>query len=253
MRLQLWLNLRRLVLALIALLSFGVILLKQSDGYLRASAAVQTVASVNAASYKAGPLARGSLAAVFGNNLAAETAKSEEVPPPTKLSNVTVQLTGKDNVTRDAGLVMVSPGQINFVIPDEMTPGPTKMVIKNGPDSVANGDMEIKDVSPALFTSGSDKDKLAVGTTSANGADTLSLTNQDGSARMISAGAPWAPTTLTLLATGLRYAESVQVLIGGDQVMEAMFVRPSRTPGVDELGSKMPMNLRNGMHQLPLA
>src|SRR5215510_12768063 len=251
MRLQLRLNLRRLVLALIALLSFGAILLKQSDGYLRASAAVQTVVSVNAASYKAGPLARGSLASVFGNNLAAETAKSEELPPPTKLSNVTVQLTGKDNVTRDAGLVMVSPGQINFVIPDEMTPGPTKMVIKNGPAAVANGDMEIKEVSPALFTSGSTDSKVAVGTTSANGSDTESITNQDGTGRMISSGSPWAPTTLTLLATGLRYAESVQVLIG-EQVMEAMFVRPSRTPGVDEVGVKMPMNLPNGMNKLSL-
>jgi len=251
MRLQLRLNFRRLVLALIALLSFGAILLKQSDGYLRASAAVQSVVSVNAASYKAGPLARGSLASVFGNNLAAETAKSDDLPPPMKLSNVTVQLTGKDNVTRDAGLVMVSPGQINFVIPDEMTPGPTKMVIKNGPDPVANGDMEVGEVSPALFTSGSTDSKLAVGTTSANGADTLSINNQDGSARMISSGSPWAPTTLTLLATGLRYAESVQVLIG-DQVLEAMFVRPSRTPGVDEVGVKMPMNLRNGMNKLSL-
>ena len=61
MRLQLWLNLRRLVLALIALLSFGAILLKQSDGYLRASAAAQKVVCVNAANYEKGPLARGSL------------------------------------------------------------------------------------------------------------------------------------------------------------------------------------------------
>src|SRR5215475_13506064 len=106
MRLQLWLNLRRLVLALIALLSFGAILLNQSDRYLRASAAVQEVASVNAASYKAGPLARGSLASVFGNNLAAETLKSQDVPPATKLGKTTLQLTDGANVTRDAALGM---------------------------------------------------------------------------------------------------------------------------------------------------
>ena len=52
MRVQFRLNLRRLVLALIALLSFGAILLKQSDGYLRASAAVQNVVSVSAADYQ---------------------------------------------------------------------------------------------------------------------------------------------------------------------------------------------------------
>src|SRR5215475_15359180 len=86
------LNLRRLVLALIALLSFGAILLNQSDRYLRASAAVQTVKCVNAASYEAGPLARGSLASVFGNNLAAETLKSQDVPPPMILGGVTVEV-----------------------------------------------------------------------------------------------------------------------------------------------------------------
>src|SRR5215468_1499709 len=106
MRLQLRLNLRRLVLALIALLSFGAILLKQSDGYLRASAAAQTVVSVNAASYEAGPLARGSLASVFGNNLAAQTEKSDSNPPLTELGGVKVKVTDGKNVTRDAGLVM---------------------------------------------------------------------------------------------------------------------------------------------------
>src|SRR5215471_1669395 len=113
MRLQLRLNLRRLVLALIALLSFGAILLKQSDGYLRASAAVQTVASVNAASYEAGPLARGSLASVFGNNLATETENSQDGAPTTKLGNTTLELTDGAGVTRAATLVMVSPKQIN--------------------------------------------------------------------------------------------------------------------------------------------
>jgi len=251
MRLQLRLNLRRLVLALIALLSFGAILLKQSDGYLRASAAVQNVKSVNAASYEAGPLARGSLASVFGNNLASRTEKSQDATPPTKLGDVTVQLTGNDNVTRDAGLVLVSPQQINFVIPDGSPLGKTQMVIKNGDKDAATGEMQIADASPALFTSDSGGGKLAVGMTNADGSSPQSLVNPDGSARMIGSGAPWAPTTLTLLATGLRYAESVQVLIG-DQVMEPMFVRPGIAPGVDEVGVRMPMNLRNGMNKLSL-
>src|SRR5262247_2601605 len=104
MRVQIRLIPRRLVLALIALLSFGAIILKQSDAYLRVSAAAQTVVSVNAASFEPGPLARGSLASVFGNKLATETLKSQDVPPPLKLGNVSVQLTDSANVTHDAGL-----------------------------------------------------------------------------------------------------------------------------------------------------
>src|SRR5262245_30954878 len=176
MRLQLWLNLRRLVLALIALLSFGAILLNQSDGYLRASAAAQEVASVSAANYEAGPLARGSLASVFGNNLAAETLKSQEVPPLTVLGGVKVKVTDGDNVTRDAGLVMVSPQQINFVIPDETAPGPGKLAIMSGSVTVAKGELKIVDAKPALFNSDSGGAKLAVGMTNADGSSPQSLT-----------------------------------------------------------------------------
>ena len=99
MRVQFRLNLRRLVLALIALLSFGAILLKQSDQYLRASAAVQTVASVNGANYEPGPLARGSLASVFGNNLAAKSEKSTTNPGPFSLGGVSVQVVDSAKVT----------------------------------------------------------------------------------------------------------------------------------------------------------
>jgi uncharacterized protein (TIGR03437 family) len=252
MRLQLRLNLRRLVLALIALLSFGAILLKQSDGYLRASAAAQTVVSVNAASYEAGPLARGSLASVFGNNLAAETVKSQDVPPLTELGGVKVKVTDGKGVTRDAGLVMVSPQQINFVISDEAAPGPGDIVIMNGSVTVAKGELKIVDAKPALFTSGSSDTKLAVGMTSANGYTPQSLVNTDGSPSMVGPGALWAPTSVTLLGTGIRYASSVQVRIG-DQLVEPTFVgQDDSAPGVDKVTFRMPRMSRGGMNTLSL-
>jgi uncharacterized protein (TIGR03437 family) len=233
-------------------LSFGAILLKQSDGYLRASAAAQTVVSVSAANYEAGPLARGSLASVFGNNLAAETLKSEDVPPPTKLGGVTFEVIDSAKVKRAAGLVMVSPQQINYVIPDQTALDDATFVIKNGDKAVAEGKVKIVDAKPALFTSGSGDSKLAVGMTNADSSSPQSLVDQDGKARMIGAGAPWAPTTLSLLATGLRYAESVQVLIG-DQVMQPTSVGPDTVlAGVDRVDVRMPMNLRNGMNKLSL-
>jgi uncharacterized protein (TIGR03437 family) len=243
MRLQFRLNLRRLVLALIALLSFGAIILKQSDRYLRASAAAQNVVSVNAADYKPGPLARGSLASVFGNNLASRSEKSQSTEPTTTLAGVTLQLTDSANVTRDAALVMVSPQQINYVINDDMAPGEGNIAIKNGSETVATGKVEIVDSKPALFTSTSGDRKLVAGMTSANGAN-QSTVNPDGSARTISSGALWAPNTLILLGTGLRYAENVLVMIG-DQEVVPIFVRASSTQGVDEIGVSIPTNLRN--------
>src|SRR5262245_26023475 len=138
MRVKFRLNLRRLVLALIALLSFGAILLKQSDQYLRVSAAVQDVASVNAANYGQGPLARGSLASVFGNNLAANPERSTTNPGPTSLGGVSVQVVDSAKVTHDAQLVYVSAGQINYVVPAEAAIGDAEINIKNGGKTVAS-------------------------------------------------------------------------------------------------------------------
>src|SRR5262245_11564547 len=182
MRLQFRLNLRHLVLALIALLSLGAILLKQSDIYLRASAAAQTIVSVNAANYQAGALARGSLASIFGNNLAARSEKSEIEPPPPTLGGARGQAVDSAVVEHAAGLVMASPGQINYVIPDKVPPGAAKVVVKNEAGIIiAEGALDVVDSSPALFSSGSDKSNLAVGMISAGGSGTQGILNSDGS------------------------------------------------------------------------
>ncbi|HEY9432842.1 MAG TPA: heme-binding protein [Blastocatellia bacterium] len=252
MRVQFRLNLRRLVLALIALLSFGAILLKQSDQYLRASAAVQTVASVNAANYEAGSLARGSLASVFGNNLAAKPEKSSTNPGPTSLGGVSVQVVDSAKVTHDAQLVYVSAGQINYVVPEGAAPGDAEIIIKNGEKAVASGKLKIVDTAPALFNSVSGERKLAVGMTSTDGvAGAQSIVDTNGSPRMISSGAAWAPNTLTLLATGLRFASNVQVKMG-DRVIESVSVSQSETPGVDAVTLRIPMTLRGGMNTISL-
>jgi uncharacterized protein (TIGR03437 family) len=253
MRLQFRLNLRRLVLALIALLSFGAILLKQSDQYLRVSAAVQNVASVNAANYGQGPLARGSLASVFGNSLAANSVKSTTNPGPTKLGGVSVQVIDSGKVTHDAQLVYVSAGQINYVVPEGAATGDAEIIIKNGDKTVASGKLEVVDTRPALFNTGSDKRNLAVGMTSTDGVvGAQSIVNSNGSPRMISPGATWAPNTLILLATGLRFASNVEVKIG-DRVIQPMSVSQSETPGVDAVTVRVPMNLRGGMNTISLS
>jgi len=235
-------------------LSFGAILLKQSDQYLhfRASAAVQNVASVNAANYGQGPLARGSLASVFGNNLASKLEKSATNPGPTSLGGVSVQVIDSGKVTHDAQLVYVSAGQINYVVPDGAATGDAEIIIKNGEKAVASGKLKIVDTAPALFNTGSDKRNLAVGMTSTDGVvGAQSIVNSNGSPRMISSGAAWAPNTLTLLATGLRFASEVQVRMG-DRIIEPMSVSQSETPGVDAVTVRVPMTLPGGMNTISL-
>src|SRR5438105_3478110 len=68
---------------------------------------------VNAASFQA-PIVRGSLATIFGSNLASGTAQAGTVPLPTILGGVQVTVAG----TR-APVFYVSPTQINYQVPFE--------------------------------------------------------------------------------------------------------------------------------------
>ena len=254
MRVQVRLNLRRLVLAVIALLSFGAILLKQSDQYLRVSAAPRKVRSVNAASYLGGPLARGSLVSAFGNDLSAATEKAQTNPAPMKLAGVMVQLIDSANVTHDAQLAYVDAKQINYVIPDEAALGAAKIVVKKdkSEEIIAEGELEIADSSPALFASGSGERKFAAGTVGANGANGASLVNSDGTPRAIRPGSPLDPNTVTLFGTGLRYASSVLVRVG-DQEVQPLSVRPDpEAPGVDRITVKIPVTAKSGMNNISL-
>jgi uncharacterized protein (TIGR03437 family) len=208
--------------------------------------------SVNAASYLAGPLARGSLASAFGNNLSATMERSQASPAPTKLAGVTIKVTDSAKVTHDAQLVYVDAKQINYVIPEVAALGKAEVVIMNDDNAIATGDVEISDSSPALFAAGSGESKLAVGMTGASGNNGVSTVNPDGSARGIRPGSPFSPNTLTLLGTGLRFATDVQVRIG-DKVVTPVYVGPQAdAPGVDRVEFNVPVTATSGMNTISL-
>ncbi|MBI3693655.1 MAG: SBBP repeat-containing protein [Acidobacteria bacterium] len=71
--------------------------------------------TVNAASFSTQPLAAGTIAALFGTNLAASTAQATTTPLPLNLAGVTLRLDGLA-----VPLFFVSPTQINFLAPWEL-------------------------------------------------------------------------------------------------------------------------------------
>ena len=82
---------------------------------------------VNAAHYGR-PIARGSIASIFGENLARRTAAAEGYPLPKDLAGVRVRVGGYADSARtesavvEAPLFFVSPGQINFMFPSGVSP-----------------------------------------------------------------------------------------------------------------------------------
>jgi uncharacterized protein (TIGR03437 family) len=100
---------------------------------------------VNAASYEPG-LSPGGLATIFGSNLAAgETAEARAVWP-TELAGVTVTVNG-----RRAPLLMVSDGQVNFLVPADTAQGTASLVITTTLGASSEVRAPVHSVSPGIF------------------------------------------------------------------------------------------------------
>ena len=98
---------------------------------------------VNAAGYGAA-LATGSLATIFGNNLADAAAQAAPMPLPHSLATTRVEIDGQP-----ALLYYVSPTQINFVLPP--TSGTTLTVVRGETASPAF-QLQVGFWAPGLFT-----------------------------------------------------------------------------------------------------
>ncbi|MDX2149259.1 MAG: hypothetical protein SFV54_00880 [Bryobacteraceae bacterium] len=109
---------------------------------------------VNAATFEQGfPVAPGSLVTAFpvpanGAFTGAGTALQEALPWPTTLGNVRV-LVGPNSTP--SPLYYVSPGQINFQLPSSATPGLMYIVIQVNGATVAQGSVQVGEVSPGVF------------------------------------------------------------------------------------------------------
>ncbi len=102
---------------------------------------------VNAASYVT-PLARGSLATIFGTNLSTSTALAPGLPWGTSLGGASVTVGG---VT--APLYYVSPTQINFQVPFEVPAGSTaNVVVTSGNAPGTATPVSLADYAVGVFT-----------------------------------------------------------------------------------------------------
>lgn len=106
---------------------------------------------VNAATFKIGGLAPGTLVSIFGSGFSTSTISAAAVPLPTALSGTSVLINGVLSP-----LFFVSPGQINAQIPYGLAPGTVSVAVRDASGAVANSTLQIVPASPGVFTKTSD-------------------------------------------------------------------------------------------------
>lgn len=159
-------------------------------------ASPEPAAVVSAASFEE-QIAPGSIASLFGSGLATESLTAEldiDGLLPTELGGVSVEVNGQP-----AGLIFVSPLQINFYIDPATSPGPVTITVRVNGESGALS-TTIHDVAPGLFLLPCvrfDRGAVLEGISSA--LESFHATNP-------SSASEDKRTRLTLWGTGIRFA-----------------------------------------------
>lgn len=218
-------------------------------------AVVSGVACVSAATFRGPVVAAGSIASVFGRDLAASTATA---PPPdlaVSLAGVTARVADSSGTERIALLYFVSPQQINLLVPAQSSHGPAVVTVRNGSQVAGTGAFEVSPVSPGLFSGNASGQGVAAAVAVKYGSgrtEEVQAVLRCGSApgscvsMPLELGEEEERLYLLLFGTGIRGRSSlagVEVRIGGvGAVVEYAGPQPTYE-GLDQVNVRVPRSL----------
>ena len=248
-----------IILALAALLDLsGRIFV---PGRARGAAIIQNsvpVTTVSAASFIGSPatIAKNSIAAAFGTQLAAGVQAASSQPLPTTMLGTSVTVNGTL-----ASLFFVSPEQVNYLIPPNAADGDAEVVITmtaaNGDQIISRGQMKIAPATPAIFTAssnGTGAPAAVTGRINASGQFVFDQTPPFEPDPLhpgqflpapIDVGTAERPAFLILFCTGAVNAPagSARAVIGGVEAPVTPVAAPGFT-GLDQINLQIPVELK---------
>jgi uncharacterized protein (TIGR03437 family) len=201
--------------------------------------------TVSAASYQVDTAVE-SIGAMFGTRLAVQIASAGSIPLPTLLAGTMILADGIS-----APLFFVSPGQVNYQIPQGLPPGGVVTIVTvAGDGTVSQGQSRVLAEAPGIFTANTSGSGGPAALWTLDGTNYSSVTNADGTLRAIPAGA-----YLVLFVTGIRHApdpnatdgngvaESVHVILGGVTATPLFAGPQGEFVGLDQINLQIPANL----------
>jgi uncharacterized protein (TIGR03437 family) len=212
-----------------------------------------SVNAVSAASY-VGLVSPGSIATVFGKNFAPAIASATLLPLPTVLQNTSVRVLDQLGVEHLAGLIYVSPSQINFLIPPDTAEGSAIINVDNGKLPAGTRSTIVQVIAPAFFTldgTGLGAPAATAVRVQADGTQTpvvlVQCTSQSCSPVPIDLSVT-GTVYLSLYGTGFDAASAPGVgCSAGSVPIRALFAgRQGQYPGLDQLNLQLPKTLPSG-------
>lgn len=194
----------------------------------------------------------GSLASVFGKDLATRTESATGPDLPTKLANVEVEFRRKGSSSgTKARLLFVSPQQINLVVPDQVSDGLYSVRVLQG-GRFLEAFTPVESSAPGLFYSETDKGRFAAATllrVRSDGSRSVeSLLAVDSSGNSVPVplkmGAPDEKLYLSFYGTGVRDQE-ISLFIDAKKY-PVLFSGPQGSmPGFEQINVDVPAALQS--------
>jgi uncharacterized protein (TIGR03437 family) len=226
----------------------------KSGDFTATRSTTSSATNLSAASFIGTTLASQAIVAAFGSNLAIATQAAATLPLPTSLGNTTVTVINA-GVERSAGLLFVSPAQVNYVLPAETGSDAATVVITSGDGSVATETIKIVDVAPGLFSANANGQGVAAavalrvksdGTQSYEPVAQFDTAQSKFVSRPIDLGQTTDQVFLVLFGTGIRGRSAlsgVTASVGGI-ASEVIFAGPQgRFDGLDQVNLRLPRSL----------
>ena len=207
--------------------------------------------TVNAASY-APRLAPGAIAAIFGSKLTERVQVAATIPLPTDLEGVGVRLVDSQNAVFSAPLFFVSPGQINYLMPDQIALGEARIFVIHASELIAQGTLLITNSAPALFTFSSNGKGIPTALTTFDGENFASVTDGKGAWRMVEPSTDQRANFLLLFGTGFRHAKRLRVRLGDVELKPVYVGAQGLLAGLDQINLALPPDLPPGLVKLQI-
>lgn len=194
-------------------------------------------------------LAPGSLASLYGSDMATGPGQAKSTPLPPDLNGTTVKIVDSSGAVTSAPLLYVNTGQVNFYVPPAVATGTATLTVTSGDGTQTSGQVDLTPLAPALFTLNPSGLAAAIAICiSSSGAQTPEKVYAVSSGAIVAAPIDLnacAQTRLELYTTGMDKAteSEVQVTIAGNRAA-VKYVGPQGTfIGLDQINIVIPQQL----------